>query len=409
MNRPTRVLVAMSGGVDSSVAACLLHEQGYEVVGVFMRLGTQRFEPATADLMSGSPAADARMAAASLSAPRHAARSLSLPVAAAEGRSRGCCSAADAGDARLVAGRLNIPFYSLNFEADFEQLVDYFVDEYAQARTPNPCVRCNQWLKFGRLLEYAAAVEADLVATGHYARVDRDGPRPRLFRAVDERKDQSYVLFGVPRNVLARTMFPLGELTKPQVREHARRFGLALHDKPESQDICFVPDRDYARLVKSRRGDAFRPGPIVHVDGRRVGTHEGIAHFTVGQRRGLRVAAGEPIYVTTIDPATDTVYVGPRDAVRSNAMTVRDINWLAEVPCPPFRAAVKIRYQHAAAEATIWPFADGQAATVRFDEPQAAVTPGQAAVFYSGDEVLGGGWINRAGDGALHSGQVIPT
>ncbi len=372
----------MSGGVDSSVAACLLREQGCDVVGVFMRLGADRYQTA------------AETCAAGTHEPQPAPVKMSLPLAPAQQKSRGCCSAADATDARQVAAQLNIPFYSLNFEEDFDRLVDYFVDEYASARTPNPCVRCNQWLKFGRLMEYADAIDADYVATGHYARIVRDGGRPRLFRARDSRKDQSYVLFGIGPEVLSRTWFPLGELTKTEVREHARRLGLELHDKAESQDICFVPDRDYARLVKSRRGDVFQPGPILHVEGHPIGTHDGIPHFTVGQRRGLRVAAGEPIYVSAIDAATNTVLAGPRRSVMRDELFARDVNWLSPAPAKPFRAHAKIRYQHEAAAATVTPHGT-EAATIRFDQAQLAITPGQAVVLYEGDEVLGGGWIER--------------
>ncbi|HPF39169.1 MAG TPA: tRNA 2-thiouridine(34) synthase MnmA [Phycisphaerae bacterium] len=378
-NGNNKVLVAMSGGVDSSVAACLLREQGCEVVGVFMRLGSENH--------IAPDAGDACRA--------DAPRTISLPIAKEESggkASKGCCSAADASDARRVAGQLNIPFYALNFERDFGKLVDYFVSEYAVGRTPNPCVRCNQWLKFGRLLEYADVVGADMIATGHYARVSHDADRSRLRRGVYAAKDQSYVLFGIEKETLARTLFPLGGMTKDEVREHARRFGLALHDKPESQDICFVPDGDYARLVRSRTEQGFTPGDIRHVDGRTLGEHAGTAHYTIGQRRGLGVAVGEPVYVSDIDTATNTVTVGPRESVLSTSLLVSEVSWLCPTPTEPIRADAKIRYHHDAAPATITPLTDNRA-RVTFDAPQAAVTPGQAAVFYDGDEVLGGGWI----------------
>ncbi len=421
----SRALVAMSGGVDSSVAACLLKEQGYDLLGVFMRLGAERYEPATDFCGAGfQPGADAS------SGPQPPAdlRSLSLPIAPVRNeplrRTKGCCSAADASDARAVAARLGIPFYALNFEQDFDRLIDYFVDEYAAARTPNPCVRCNQWLKFGRLVAYADAIGADWIATGHYARIERGlrvgeedrglvgkgfpaervrqgilAPamgldRPRLLRAACAEKDQSYVLFGIAPDVLRRTLFPLGEMTKAQVRAHARRFGLALHDKPESQDICFVPDGDYARLVRARRAEAFRSGEIRHVDGRVVGDHSGVANFTIGQRRGLGVAMGEPVYVTDLDAATATVTIGPREAVLTDELRVTGLNWLCDPPPGLFRTDVQIRYHHQPAAADVIPLPDGSARVV-FDEPQSAVTPGQAAVFYDGDEVLGGGWIER--------------
>ncbi len=371
----------MSGGVDSSVAACLLKERGYDVVGVFMRLGAEKYDAcSTADT---SASTDVSLNLLS----RGESTTLANPKS-----TKGCCSAADAADARFVAGMLDIPFYSLNFEHDFDRLVDYFVDEYAHARTPNPCIRCNQWLKFGRLVDYADTIGADLIATGHYARIEHDGPRPRLRRARFPEKDQSYVLFGIPLEVLDRTLFPLGDMTKNEVRDHARRFDLSLHDKPESQDICFVPDGDYARLVRSRRTDALRPGMIQHVDGRILGTHEGVANFTIGQRRGLRIAEGTPIYVTRLDAETDTVFVGPREAVLSETTRVTRVSWLRDPPVEAIRAEVQIRYHHEPAPARLMPEPDG-AVRLRFDTPQSAITPGQAAVFYEGDEVLGGGWI----------------
>lgn len=379
MSTRGKVLVAMSGGVDSSVAACLLCEQGYDVVGVFMRLGVHsaQDEQRTDATRAGADAPD----------------NGGLPVLPPRRRPT-CCSAADATDARGVAGKLGIPFYALNFERDFSTLIDRFADDYAAARTPNPCVLCNQWLKFGKLVAYADAVGADLIATGHYARVDRDGERPRLRRARYLTKDQSYVLFGIAPGTLRRTLFPLGDMTKAEVRTHARRLGLALHDKPESQDICFVPDRDYARVVRSRRPDAFRRGRIRHVDGRDLGEHEGLPHFTVGQRRGLRVAVGSPLYVTDLDPATSTVTVGPRDALEARVAMGSGVSWLCPPPATPIRADVKIRYHHPAAPAEVIPL-PGHRVRVHFDEPQVAVTPGQALVFYDGDEVLGGGWIDH--------------
>ncbi len=381
MGSPKKVLVAMSGGVDSSVAACLLAEQGYDLVGVFMRLGVQTSDPADPDNLGGN----------GLSSSAQDGSQVCLPQAPPPHR-QSCCSAADAGDARSVAAKLGIPFYVLNFEQDFSRLIDYFADEYAAARTPNPCILCNQQLKFGRLLTYAEALGAELIATGHYARVNRDGPRPRLRRARYLTKDQSYVLFGMNPAALGRAIFPLGEMTKEQVRARARRLGLTLHDKPESQDICFVPDRDYARLVQQRRPEAFRPGPIRHVDGRTVGRHEGLARFTIGQRRGLRVAEGRPVYVSDLDPATNTVTVGPRQALLSRTALADRVTWLADPPAGPIRAEAKIRYHHQPAPAEVRPL-PGDRVLARFDEPQLAVTPGQAMVFYQGDEVLGGGWI----------------
>ena len=351
----------MSGGVDSSVAACLLKEQGFEVVGVFMRLGPENVLP---------------------------------PLTDHSEKHRGCCSIVDAGDARAVAATLQIPFYVLNFEKEFSRLIDYLADEYAAARTPNPCIICNQLLKFGRLVEYAEAVDADRIATGHYARIGLDGDTVTLRRARYRAKDQSYVLFGITPDVLCRTTFPLGELTKEEVRACARRFNLALHDKPESQDICFVPDGDYARVVRSRRPDAFRAGRIRHIDGRDLGPHDGLANFTIGQRRGLRVAMGSPMYVVDLDAETGTVTIGPREAILSETATAERMTWLGPTPASPFRADAQIRYNHTAAPATVTALPDATVG-VRFDEPQPAVTPGQALVLYCDDQVLGGGWITR--------------
>ncbi len=349
----------MSGGVDSSVAACLLREQGYEVTGLFMRTGVSE------------PAAEG---------------------AACEPKHRGCCSAVDASDARSVAGRLGIPFFALNFKDEFDRIIEYFADEYERGRTPNPCVMCNEHLKFGRLAEYGRAVGADFVATGHYARIEQRDGGYRLLRGVDTAKDQSYVLFGIGRDMLARTLFPIGAMTKAEVRDHARRFGLTLSDKPESQDICFVPDRDYARVVRERRPAAFRPGVIRDAAGNEVGCHEGIPNFTIGQRRGLGVAMGLPVYVTRIDAKTGTVTIGTRDQLHSSELVAAKVHWLIDPPTDEFRADVKIRYSHPAAPATVRVL-DAQRIRVVFDQPQLAITPGQAAVLYDGDVVLAGGWI----------------
>ncbi|GMV98854.1 MAG: tRNA 2-thiouridine(34) synthase MnmA [Phycisphaerae bacterium] len=348
----------MSGGVDSSLAACLLHEQGYDVTGLFMRTG--------AHAEAGTDAEP--------------------------DRHRGCCSAADASDARAVAGRLGIPFFALNFAEPFERIIDYFADEYVRGRTPNPCVMCNERLKFGRLVDYGRAVGADFIATGHYARIEPRGGRYRLLRAVDARKDQSYVLFGIPPDALARTLFPIGHLTKEQVREQARRRGLPVADKPDSVDICFVPDRDYARVVRQRRPEAFIEGPVLDQAGREVGRHAGIPNYTIGQRQGLGIALGLPVYVTRIDAVNHTITLGPREQLARSSLTASGARWLIARPSGPFRASVKIRYAHAGAAASVEPLGPDRFA-VAFDEPQTAVTPGQAAVLYDRDVVLGGGWI----------------
>lgn len=359
-----KVVVAMSGGVDSSVAACLLHEQGYEVVGFFMRTGVQEGRPEDP-----------------------------------HDRHRGCCSASDAADARYVAGQLGINFYVLNMQQDFEGIIDYFTAEYERGRTPNPCVVCNDRLKFGKLLAYADSIDADLVATGHYARISRRNGSNVLQRAVDLAKDQSYVLFGIGRTVLDRILFPLGEMVKDQVREHARRFGLSVSDKPDSVDICFVPDRDYARLVRERRPEAFVPGEVVDSAGQVVGRHEGVAKFTVGQRRGLGIALGLPIYVTHLDAAEHRVTIGPRDALLRSGLLAERVNWLVDPPSQPIRVHAQIRYRHQAALATAELLEDGLVRVV-FAERQSAITPGQAVAFYQGDDCVGGGWIRLAFDPA---------
>jgi tRNA-specific 2-thiouridylase len=413
MSRNGKVIVAMSGGVDSSVAACLLKEQGYDCVGVFMRVGIHPAQAGEAGSEHG----------------RHG-RATAEPGGRATLERRlkhGCCSAADARDARAIAGRLGIPFYVLNFEHEFGRIVDYFVDEYAQARTPNPCVMCNIQLKFGKLLSYADSLDAEFVATGHHARVLRRAPRvasaPRgrryseqtlpsdappstvgLARSLNRTKDQSYVLFGIRRGDLPRCLFPLGEIAdKADVRRSAADLGLPVHDKPESQEICFVPDDDYKTLLRQRRPDAFRPGQVRDAAGNVLGTHEGVASYTIGQRRGLGIAAGVPIYVTKLDAATNTVTVGPRDELLSSDLIADRINWLSDPPAvdEPRRAEIKIRYLHAPAAGSIR-MLDDRSVQATFDDPQPAVTPGQAAVFYDAEGiVLGGGWIqdsaNRTG------------
>ncbi|MDD4890249.1 MAG: tRNA 2-thiouridine(34) synthase MnmA [Phycisphaerae bacterium] len=364
MGERRKILVAMSGGVDSSVAAALLREAGHDVVGVFMCMNAP-FPQRTAD----------------------------APLR------QSCCSPQDSADARAVCARLGVPFYVLNFQDEFAGLVDYFVDEYNRGRTPNPCVLCNSRLKFGRLLDYAATIGADAVATGHYARVVATEAGPRLARAADDSKDQSYVLFDLPRQTLARVVLPLGDWAKADVRAKASAIGLAVSDKPDSQDICFVPDGDYGSLVEARRPGAVRPGDVLDAAGKVVGRHRGYQHYTIGQRRGLGIAAGSPIYVTAIDAAANTVTVGPAEALLRRSLTCSQMNWhidAGEIASEPFlvRAWVKIRYKATPATATVRVIGAGRA-SVEFDRPVAAVTPGQAAVFYDdAGLVLGGGWID---------------
>ncbi len=398
MSRNGKVIVAMSGGVDSSVAACLLKEQGYDCVGAFMRVGAHQPEPE--ELCAPEPGN-----APSTEHGRHGR-------ATAERRLKhGCCSVADALDARTIAGRLGIPFYALNFEQEFGRIIDYFVNEYARARTPNPCVMCNIQLKFGKLLEYADTIDAEFVATGHYARALRSGGSTRLARSLNRAKDQSYVLFGIRRQDLPRCLFPLGEIAdKAEVRRIAADLGLRVHDKPESQEICFVPNNDYKTLVRERRPETLKPGEVRNSTGNVIGTHEGVASYTIGQRRGLGIAAGIPIYVTELDAVTNTVTVGPREELLSHGLIANQLNWLTDPPPvgESHPAEIKIRYMHTPAPGSIRRFENdspnrgAQRSTLRpvveatFDQSQPAVTPGQAAVFYDADGiVLGGGWIRE--------------
>lgn len=363
------MVVAMSGGVDSSVAAALLLRQGYEVVGCFMRLGS----PPGVEIEESCDITGAK-------------------------HKQGCCSVLDAADAHRVAGVLGIPLYVLNFQEEFGRVIDYFVSEYNRGRTPNPCVRCNDWLKFGRLERYAQAIGADFVASGHYARIGRD-PRtgqPALLRGLDHRKDQSYVLFGMSPSALAHTLLPIGEFEKQQVRAIAEELKLPVFNKPDSQEICFVPNQDYADLVRRRSPESFAPGEVVDPQGKVIGRHEGHQHFTIGQRKGVGVALGYPVYVVDIDPATNRVTLGPKEALLHQTLVATQINLLTDrarsardLPC-----TAKIRYNHAPQPARLT-VAGPDEITVRFDQPQSAITPGQAVVLYDGDVVLGGGWIDR--------------
>ena len=366
----------MSGGVDSSVAAALLLRQGYDVLGVFMRLGS----PAGVE-----PADEA--AACSTSGKNK----------------QGCCSVLDSVDARRVAGLLDIPFYVLNFQDDFGRVIDYFVDEYNRGRTPNPCVRCNDWLKFGKLAQYAEAVGADYVASGHYARAITDPAtgRRRLLRGVDRSKDQSYVLFGMSPRTLDHTLLPIGEMEKHEVRSLAEQWKLPVFNKPDSQEICFVPNQDYAGLVRRRSPGTFREGDFVDAAGEVVGRHAGHQQFTIGQRKGLGVALGYPVYVVDIDPRGNRVTLGEKEALFKRGLTANQVNVLSpDLPAnEPVKVTAKIRYNHSPQPATArW--TGGEELTVTFDEPQSAITPGQAVVIYRDDVVLAGGWIDRASDDA---------
>lgn len=331
---------------------------------------------------------------------------------------QGCCSAADAADARRVADMLHIPFYAVNFQQEFDRIVDYFVAQYTAGRTPNPCIVCNTWLKFGKLIEYADAVGADFVATGHYARLTRSANGDvALCRGRDPSKDQSYVLFGIDRALLPRILFPIGEYCKEEIREMAGKLGLAVAAKRDSQEICFVPDQDHARFIRERCGNVDRSGDVVTTDGVVVGHHEGFEQFTIGQRKGLRLAFGEPRFVVRIEPDTRRVVIGTRDDLARSELIAGDANWLVETirlgneqgavdqlakssltnpefPAPgsSFCVQVKIRYRSKPAEARITILPGGRF-RVLFDESCHGVAPGQAAVCYDGDRVLGGGWI----------------
>jgi tRNA-uridine 2-sulfurtransferase len=355
---PKRVIVAMSGGVDSSVAAYLLKQQGYEVIGLFMRTGAHQPEGST---------------------PSH---------------KKGCCSAQDAGDARRVADHLDIPFYALDFESDFDRIIDYFADEYLAGRTPNPCVVCNTWLKFGKLWSYGKQLQADFVATGHYARIIQGTDGLELHRGIDHDKDQSYVLFGLERSLLPHLLFPIGGFHKDQVRELAREAGLGVHDKPDSVEICFVPNGDHAELIRRRRPEHATSGRILDTAGSVLAEHDGIEQFTIGQRKGLGFAAGERRYVLRIVPENNTVVVGDREELLAPGLIASRVNWLIEAPPHSIECLVKIRYRHKPAPAMVTSLPD-QGARVNFQERQSAVTPGQAVVFYDCDRVLGGGWIEN--------------
>lgn len=373
-----KVVVAMSGGVDSSVAAAILRDEGYEVVGCFMRLGSEESVESVEEC--------------------------SLPVAPATGKAhhQGCCSVNDAADARLVAAMLDVPLYVLNFRKDFGRVIDYFVDEYNSGRTPNPCVRCNDWLKFGRLADYARSIDAHFIATGHYARVRRSSsddnlsPHAQLLRGRDHRKDQSYVLFGSPLDRLDHMLLPIGDMEKHEVRAIAESRGLPVFNKPDSQEICFVPDNDYAGLVRRRTPDRFAEGDIIDTQGNVLGRHEGHQNYTIGQRRRIGVTAPIPLYVLDRNAAANTVTIGRREELMASALTADQTNWLVDPPLDaPRRCLAKVRYNSPPVPATVHALPERRM-EVRFDEPLSAITPGQAVVCYDGDLVLGGGWIEHA-------------
>jgi len=353
-----RVVVAMSGGVDSSVAAALLKEQGAEVIGMTMQIW---------DYSSFTKV---------------------------HGEAHGtCCSLDDVYDARRVAEQLDIPFYVVNFEKEFtKEVIDRFCDDYFAGRTPNPCVLCNQVLKFESLLRRARELQADYLVTGHYALVEEFEGRFTLRKGLDSNKDQSYFLYTLTQAQMASVRFPLGAMSKEEVRAHAARFNLRVAEKAESQDICFVPDGDYVRFLEEQRGAGSMNGDIVHISGQVLGQHRGTYRYTIGQRKGLGLSWPQPLYVVGIDATNKQVLVGEKEHLLRGELRVNQLNWMIDIPVEPFDCACRIRYRHTEVPCRVIPVADGSV-RVEFFKPQAGVTPGQAAVFYAGDRVLAGGTI----------------
>lgn len=361
-----RVVVAMSGGVDSSVCAALLHEQGYEVIGITMKLWDGPEMP--------------------------------------QGRHKTCCTLDDVSDARRVAAQLDIPFFVVNFKEQFNRhVIDYFVEAYRQGYTPNPCAQCNRHLKFTALRQRAQQLGARWVATGHYATVRQgsDG-RYTIQRGVDQQKDQSYFLFGLTQEQLQQTLLPLGAYRKEIVRHLAARLGLQVADKPDSQEICFIPEGDYRAFLRSRL-TTWQPGPMVNTAGEVLGEHHGVPFYTVGQRRGLGLAASQPLYVTAVQPAQNTLVVGTRPEAMRKTFMVEGLNWMCSPPTQPLRTRVQIRHRHLPVDAEVHIMGADRARVV-LQEPQFAVTPGQAAVFYEDDIVQGGGWIAKFEDEGIEEG-----
>jgi tRNA-specific 2-thiouridylase len=367
----SRVVLALSGGVDSSVSAHLLKQAGHEVIGVFIQHAQGLRTARNISQLPGDNDDEPQP-------------------------EQGCGSPAVAAEARLAAEGLGIPFEVLDLQSEFQPVINYFVDEYASGRTPNPCIFCNALIKFGKLFEYALSIGADHMATGHYARIlNPETPDARLCRGLDPDKDQSYFLFNINREILPKLIFPVGEYTKPEIRRLASSLDLHAAERPDSQDICFVAKEEHARFVRqilSEREQADLSGPIVTLDGTEVGRHQGIEQFTVGQRKGIGVAMGEPHFVIRIDAEERRVVIGTRDQLARPELTAGAANWLVEPPSESFRADVKIRYRSKRIPATIAIIKPTRFKVI-FDKPTPGIAPGQGAVCYDGDVVLGGGWI----------------
>ena len=357
-SNPRTVVVAMSGGVDSSTAAAMLHEQGHKVIGITLQL----YDHGSALKKKGA-----------------------------------CCAGQDIYDAKMVASRMGFPHYVLDYESAFrESVIEDFVESYSRGETPLPCVRCNQSVKFKDLLKVAKELGADTLATGHYVRRVDTGAGPELHCGIDKSKDQSYFLFATTNQQLNYLHFPIGELTKDETRNIAAKYGLEVADKPDSQDICFVPEGDYRSVINNIRPDVTKKGKFIHLDGFELGEHEGIINYTVGQRRGLGIAYGEPLYVTKIDPSSNIVYLGPEAALLKTRFILKEINWLDNTNTAPWQmpVTVKIRSTSPGKAGQVTLLAENMMEIVLLEEEK-AVTPGQACVLYEGSRVLGGGWITR--------------
>lgn len=356
MNTRKRVMVAMSGGVDSSVSAAILKDEGYEVIGVTLKIWPKEY--------------------------------------CGKHKKKICCSLDDIEDAKRISNLLNIRHFVLNFEEIFrKEVIDYFAHEYFSGRTPNPCIICNEKIKFGRLLKKAKELGSDFIATGHYARIERNG-FCKLRESVDKTKDQSYVLFSLGRDHIESVLFPVGDLTKKDVKDRAKELGFSVYNKKESQEICFIPEGNYSSFIREYSGVEVKKGDIVDSTGKILGSHDGFWNFTIGQRKGLRIAYKRPLYVISIDAEKNIIVVGDSEEVKKKRFIVKDVKWLYEKDKDSFETLVKIRYNHKKADAFLNKRKDGKV-EVRFKKEQDAITPGQAAVFYDGDYVIGGGWIEK--------------